>query len=291
MLKIIKPFLDLARFDRPIGTWLLLFPCWWSLALAELSLGQVIPNPNSLLLFVIGAFAMRGAGCTWNDIVDRDYDAKVARTASRPIPSGKVTIPQALIFACVLSLIGLMVLLTFNTFTIGLAIASLALVFAYPFAKRFTNWPQLVLGLGFNWGALVGWASATGSLNTAPLVLYAGCVAWTLGYDTIYAHQDREDDLKIGVKSTAIRLAEATPTWIAVFYALAIGLWGLAAWMAGAKTIFFAGLLLAAVHFAWQVRTLDINDATNCLRRFQSNRTIGVIVFLALVGELLTNLR
>lgn len=291
MLAKLKPFIELARIDRPIGTWLLLFPCWWSLALAELTAGQVVPNPDYLLLFVIGAFVMRGAGCTWNDIVDRNYDAQVARTATRPIPAGKVSVAQAVIFAVVLSLIGLAVLLSFNRFTVVLAISSLALVAIYPFAKRHTHWPQLVLGLGFNWGALVGWSAVTGSLSAPPLILYAGSVAWTLGYDTIYAHQDRKDDIKVGVKSTAIRFGAATPTWVSAFYALAILLWGLAGWLAGAQHALFAGLAVAAAHFVWQVRTLDINVAANCLVRFKSNRTIGIIVFVAICAELLANMR
>ncbi len=290
MLTWLKPYFNLARVDRPIGTWLLLFPCWWSLALAELSKGQVIPNPEYILLFVVGAFVMRGAGCTWNDIVDRDYDAKVERTASRPIPSGEVSVTQAVVFALLLSLIGLAVLLSFNRFTILLAISSLVLVAVYPFAKRYTQWPQLVLGLGFNWGALVGWSAITGEISATPLVLYAGSIAWTLGYDTIYAHQDRADDIKIGVNSTAIRFGEATTHWVSAFYALATALWAVAGWLAGAKLFFFIGLALAGMHFAWQVKTLNINDAANCLERFKSNRTIGIIVFLAIGAEMLPNL-
>lgn len=290
MLNWLQPYFQLARVDRPIGTWLILFPCWWSLALAEFAARQVIPNPNYLLLFLLGAFVMRGAGCTWNDIVDRDYDAKVQRTATRPIPAGLVTVPNAIAFAVVLSLIGLAVLLSFNRFTIGLAIASLILVIAYPFAKRFTYWPQLVLGLAFNWGALVGWSSVTGSLSAAPLALYAGAVAWTLGYDTIYAHQDREDDVKIGVKSTAIKFGTNTPRWLTGFYALAITLWAIAGWLAGTKNLFFVGLAIAALHFAWQIRTLDIDDADNCLKRFKSNRTIGIIVFLVICAEMIQKL-
>lgn len=292
MLTWLKPYFNLARIDRPIGTWLLLFPCWWSLGLAELSAGQVVPNPNYLLLFVIGAFVMRGAGCTWNDIVDRDYDAKVKRTASRPIPSGQVSVTQAMIFAVLLSLIGLGVLLSFNRFTIVLAISSLVLVAIYPFAKRYTHWPQLVLGLGFNWGALVGWSAATGNLSAAPLVLYAGSIAWTLGYDTIYAHQDRADDLKIGVNSTAIRFGKQTKKWVGGFYALAIFLWAVAGWLAGARSVYFLGLLFASFQFSWQVNTLNINHAANCLERFKSNRTIGIILFVAIVAEmLLQNMR
>ena len=200
-----KPYLRLARFDRPIGAWLLLFPTWWSQALAEVSIGQPFPNLWYLLLFWLGAFIMRGAGCTYNDIVDRDYDARVARTAARPIPSGQVSVTQAYVFLAVLCAAGLLVLIQFNAFTIALGASSLLLIAVYPFAKRFTYWPQLVLGLTFKWGALVGWAAVTGSLSWAAFALYAGSVLWTIGYDTIYAHQDKEDDALVGLKSTALR--------------------------------------------------------------------------------------
>src|SRR4249920_390193 len=230
-----KPYLRLARFDRPIGAWLLLFPCWWGQALAELSLGHAYPKPWYLALFLAGAFLMRGAGCTYNDIVDRDYDASVARTAARPIPSGQVSVAEARMFLAVLCLAGLVILLQFNLFTIVLGAASLVLVAIYPFMKRLTYWPQLVLGLTFKWGALVGWAAVTGSLAPAPAVLYAGCVLWTIGYDTIYAHQDKEDDLAIGLKSTALKFGDATPRWLVAFYAGALLLWAIAGALAGAR--------------------------------------------------------
>ena len=280
------PYGRLARFDRPIGAWLLLFPCWWSQALAEVSLGRVFPHVGYLILFVIGAFVMRGAGCAWNDIVDRDYDASVARTRSRPIPSGQVSVIQALLFAGLLSLIGLAVLLQFNRFTIWLGLASLLLVAAYPFAKRFTNWPQIVLGLTFKWGALVGWAAVTGSLALPALLLYAGSVLWTIGYDTIYAHQDKDDDRELGLGSTALRFGAATPLWIAGFYAVGWLLWVLASLAAGAGVVLFSALGLAAVHLAWQVVTLDIANAANCLQRFRSNRVVGWIIFAGLVLEM-----
>lgn len=285
----IQPYLRLARADRPIGTWLLLLPCWWSLALAELSIAQSLPTLSSLLLFAIGAFVMRGAGCTWNDIVDREYDRKVARTANRPVASGQVSVLQAIVFASLLSVIGLIVLLTFNRFTIVLAISSLALVFVYPFMKRFTYWPQAVLGLAFNWGALVGWSSATGSLAPAPLLLYSGCIAWTIGYDTIYAHQDRDDDLMAGLKSTALKFGENTKPWLTAFYSLAIALWAVAASMAGASWITFAGLLAVALHFTWQVATLDVDQPANCLKRFRANREVGALVFIGLVADMIAN--
>jgi len=282
----LQPYLKLARFDRPIGAWLLLFPCWWSLALAELARGSAFPDPWHAALFAIGAFVMRGAGCTWNDIVDRDYDASVARTALRPIPAGQVSVGQALAFGIGLSLVGLLVLIQFNRFTILLAIASLLLVASYPFAKRYTFWPQVVLGLTFKWGALVGWAAVFGSLAAAPLALYAGAVLWTIGYDTIYAHQDKEDDALLGLKSTALRLGAASYKWITGFYAGALALWALAVSLAGAGWPTWAGLALAGLHLAWQVRTLDIDSPDNCLVRFKSNRAVGWVLFLALAADM-----
>jgi 4-hydroxybenzoate polyprenyltransferase len=280
------PYLRLARFDRPIGAWLLLFPCWWAQALAELSLERPYPRPLYLVLFLIGAFVMRGAGCTYNDIVDRDYDASVARTAARPIPSGQISVVEAQMFLTLLCIAGLVVLIQFNVFTIVLGAASLILVAIYPFMKRVTYWPQIMLGLTFKWGALVGWSAITGSLAWAPLALYAGAVLWTIGYDTIYAHQDKEDDLLVGLKSTALRLGEATPRWLILFYAGAVLLWGLAGAMAGARLVFFLALVLASVQLAWQVATLDVADPANCLARFKSNQLVGWILFLGLVADM-----
>ncbi len=282
----LRPYLKLARADRPIGSWLLLFPCWWSLALAELARGRPYPNLWYVLLFFIGAFVMRGAGCTWNDIVDRKYDGRVARTAGRPSPSGQVSTAQALVFAIALSLTGLGVLVQFNEFTIWLGIASLGLVAIYPFMKRLTFWPQFVLGLTFKWGALVGWAAVYGELSAAPLVLYAGCVLWTIGYDTIYAHQDKEDDALLGLKSTALRFGDATQNWVGGFYAAALILWAVAGFLAGAHLIFFTALALVGVQLAWQVATVDIGDPSNCLRRFRSNRDVGWGVFLGLIADM-----
>jgi 4-hydroxybenzoate polyprenyltransferase len=280
------PYLRLARFDRPIGAWLLLFPCWWGQSLAEVSLGHAYPNPWHLVLFLIGAFVMRGAGCTYNDIVDRDYDARVARTAARPIPSGQVTVARAAIFFLALCSVGLVILLQFNLYTVVLGAASLILVAIYPFMKRFTFWPQAVLGLTFKWGALVGWAAQTGSLAPAAVVLYAGSVLWTIGYDTLYAHQDTEDDVTIGVKSTAVRFAERTQTWVGGFYAGSLALWAIAGWLGGAGGGLALGLVLSAAHMAWQVATLDTTNPANCLARFRSNRVVGWLVFLALVADM-----
>ena len=282
-----KPYLKLARLERPIGTWLLLFPCWWGLALGHLANGEAWINLWYVILFAVGALVMRGAGCTWNDIVDRDYDGKVARTALRPIPSGQVTPRNALVFAVILSLIGFLVLIQFNWATIGVGVLSLALVASYPFAKRFTYWPQFVLGLTFNWGVLVGFASVTGGLAWPALAVYAGAVAWTVGYDTIYAHQDAEDDALIGLKSSALRLGDQTRPALAVFYAIALLLWGIGVLASGAAGPVYLALICAAGHFAWQISTLDIASSTNCLARFKSNQWIGWILFAGLLGELL----
>ncbi len=279
----IRPYLRLARLDRPIGTWLLLLPGWWSIALAALTFGHGWPDLLLIMLFGIGAIVMRGAGCTFNDIVDRDFDARVARTRSRPIPSGQVTVGQAKAFLVLQCFIGLAVLLQFNTFAISLGALSLVTVVVYPFMKRVTYWPQFFLGLAFNWGALLGWAAVAGRLDPAPVVLYVAGIFWTLGYDTIYAHQDKEDDALIGVKSTALKLGGATQGWLCGFYAAAFAGIALAGWLAGAGMLFFAGLVPAGIHLAWQIRTLDTEDSDRCLRLFRSNRDFGLIVFAAIV--------
>ena len=229
-----RPYLRLARLDRPIGSWLLLIPCWWSAALAAGISHHLSRLPLVVALFFVGAFAMRGAGCTWNDITDRDLDAKVERTRSRPIPAGQVSVPQALVFLVVQALIGLLVLLQFNRFAVATGIASLAIVAVYPFMKRITWWPQVVLGLAFSWGALMGFAVILGRIDAVALLLYAGSIAWVIGYDTIYAHQDAEDDALIGVKSTARLFGAHTHRALIVFYALAVVLIGVAMWLAGA---------------------------------------------------------
>ncbi len=279
-------YLRLMRADRPIGTWLLLWPCWWSAALAWIAEGRRWPDLWLLLLFAIGATVMRGAGCTYNDIADRDYDARVARTRTRPIPSGQVSARAAAIFMVALSLVGLAVLMQFNPFAIGLGIASLGIVALYPFMKRITYWPQIVLGFAFSWGALMGWAQIFGRLDAPAILLYAAAIAWTIGYDTIYAHQDKEDDALLGLKSTALKFGPATRRWLTLFYALAILLLGLAGFGAGAGWPFFLGLSLAALHLVWQIATLDIDNAGNCLQRFRSNRDFGALVFIALLADM-----
>ena len=278
-----RPYLRLARLDRPIGSWLLLLPCWWSVALAAIAAGSAGLSVVHIALFFIGAFAMRGAGCTWNDIVDRDLDGSVERTRSRPIPSGQVSVKQAFGFLLLQALVGFAVLISFNGFTIALGIASLAIVAVYPFMKRITYWPQIVLGMAFSWGALMGWAAAFGALGIAPLLLYAGSIAWVIGYDTIYAHQDREDDALIGIKSTALLFGERTKPMLSLFYGLAVLLIAAAGYTAGAGVVFAIGLLAFAGHLAWQVVQLDINDPDRCLALFKSDRDAGLILFAGML--------
>ena len=275
-----RPYARLMRLDRPIGTWLLLWPCWWSLALAA----PDWPDPWLLVLFAVGALVMRGAGCTVNDIADRDFDGRVARTATRPLPSGDVSLIQALVFLAVQLALGLAILLQLGTVAIWLGIASLPLIGFYPFMKRITWWPQAWLGLTFNWGALLGWAAVTGSIDTPPLVLYIAGIAWTLGYDTIYAHQDKEDDALIGVKSSARRLGGATRPWLYAFYAVAVVLIGAAGALAGLAWPFYLGLAAAAAHLAWQAARVDIDAPADCLATFKSNKWLGLIVFAAIVA-------
>jgi 4-hydroxybenzoate polyprenyltransferase len=278
-----RPYLRLARLDRPIGSWLLLLPCWWSSALAAIAAHEAVPSICHIALFFVGAFAMRGAGCTWNDIVDRDLDRGVERTRSRPIPSGQVSVVQATIFLVLQALIGFLVLVSFNAFTIALGVASLAIVAVYPFMKRITYWPQIVLGLAFSWGALMGWAAAFGRLDLPALLLYAGSIAWVIGYDTIYAHQDREDDALLGIKSTALLFGERTKPMLAVFYSAAIILLGAAGFAAGAGLVFALGLMAFAAHLTWQIVRLDITDPDRCLALFKSDRDAGLILFAALL--------
>ena len=279
-----RPYLRLARLDRPIGSWLLLMPCWWSVGLAGMH-NDRFPSLWHILLFFIGAFAMRGAGCTWNDLVDRDLDGRVERTRSRPIPSGQVTVAQATMFMVAQALVGFLVLIQFNRFTVATGIASLLVVVIYPFMKRITYWPQIFLGLAFSWGALMGWPAAFGRLDWPAIVLYVGSILWVIGYDTIYAHQDRDDDLLIGIKSTALLFGERTPTMLATFYAGAIVLIAAAGFMAGGGIIFTIGIIGFAAHLARQVSRLDIDDPAHCLTQFKSNRDAGLILFAAMLVD------
>jgi 4-hydroxybenzoate polyprenyltransferase len=282
-----RPYLRLARADRPIGAWLLLLPCWWSAGLAAIATGRPYPDLWHVALFFVGAFVMRGAGCTWNDILDRDLDAKVARTRSRPIPSGQVSVKAAAAFLVAQALVGLLVLLQFNRFTILVGIASLGVVAIYPLMKRIIWWPQIILGFAFSWGALMGWAAVFSRLDAAALLLYAGSIAWVIGYDTIYAHQDREDDALVGVKSTARLFGARTRLALVCFYTVAVLLIGLSAAAAGAGPVFVVGCILFGAHLGWQIDRLDIADPDLCLRLFKSNRDAGLILFAALVGDAL----
>jgi 4-hydroxybenzoate polyprenyltransferase len=277
-----RPYLRLARMDRPIGSWLLLLPCWWSTALAAIATNAPWPDPRLLVLFGVGAVVMRAAGCAWNDIIDREVDARVARTRSRPIPSGQITVAQALAFAIALSLIGFAILVQFNLFAIATGIASLVIVALYPFAKRVTFWPQFVLGLAFSWGALTGWAAVFGRLDLPAFVLYAGSIAWVIGYDTIYAHQDREDDAVIGVRSTARLFGLETSTALAIFYTGAVALVTVGIFLCGGGVVAYAGALAFAGHLAWQIRKINVNDPELCLRLFRSNRDAGLLLFIGL---------
>jgi 4-hydroxybenzoate polyprenyltransferase len=277
------PYSRIARLDRPIGWWLLLLPCWWGSALAGAS-ERILPNPAHLVLFILGAIVMRAAGCTFNDIIDRDIDANVERTKLRPLPSRQITVTQALIFMVILSLLGLLILVQFNWFTIVLALISLLTVAIYPFMKRVTYWPQFFLGLSFNWGAMVGWSAVKGGLDIAPLALYVGCIFWTLGYDTIYGHQDRSDDELIGVKSTSRRFAQTTKPWLWGFYGAFFSCLAFALYSANVHWAAYPILLLALFHSARLIVQVDFNDPLSCLAFFRANRETGLIVFFALIA-------
>ncbi len=285
------PYAQLARWDRPIGWQLLLWPCWWSAGLGALAyarpgepLADVLPSPVVLLLFLAGAIAMRGVGCAYNDIVDAKIDALVERTRSRPLPSGQVTKRQAWIFLVAQALVGLVVLLQFNGFAILLGLCSMVVVAAYPFMKRVTDWPQLVLGLAFSWGALMGWAAEFGDLDGPAGMLFVGSVLWTIGYDTIYAHQDKEDDAIVGVRSTARLFGERTKPWLAGLYGGALACFAIAFASAEAPLPALAGLVAAGAHMARQIYALDIDNPDQCLKLFRSNNVVGWLIFLGLLG-------
>ncbi len=282
------PYAQLARWDRPIGWQLLMWPCFWSAALAaNAAMDEGMFQPwqliSHLVLFFIGAVAMRGAGCTYNDLIDHEIDNEVARTRSRPLPSGRVSRFEAKVFLAVQALVGLIVLLQFNTFSILLGIASLLVVAIYPFAKRFTDWPQFFLGLAFSWGALMGWAGVFGSLSWAPIWLYAAAVAWTIGYDTIYAHQDKEDDALVGVRSTARLFGDNTKAWLIGLYGLTL-VFLLFSYIAGDAGFFaYVGLIAATVMLAWQILIIDIDNPDQCLKLFKFNTQVGAVLFGGLI--------
>ena len=275
-----QPYARLARLDRPIGTWLLLFPGWWGIALAS----PRWPNPVLLVLFAIGAVAMRGAGCTLNDIADRGYDAQVARTRLRPLPSGAVSVRQAIIFLLLQLAVGAAILFSFDRLTILLGAAVLGLIATYPFMKRITYWPQVFLGLNFNWGALIGWTAVTGALSWPSVLLYLGGLCWTIGYDTIYAHQDKEDDVRIGVKSSAIALGARTRPCLYVFYAAALLLWATAGFSAGLRLFLMAGLGGSALQLLWQAARVATDDPADCLAKFRSNRWVGWLMLGGIIA-------
>jgi 4-hydroxybenzoate polyprenyltransferase len=283
----LRPYLRLARIERPIGWWLLLLPCWWSAGLAAIVKGQPWPDPLHCLLFLIGAVAMRGAGCTYNDIVDRDLDIRVERTRQRPLPSGQVSLKGALAFLGLQALVGLLVLLQFNAFAIAVGFGSLGVVALYPFMKRFFWMPQIVLGLAFSWGALMGWAAAFGSLSLAPILLYFASVAWVVGYDTIYALQDIEDDEIAGIKSSARFFGERVKMGVGICYALTIALMIAAFFEADVGLPSSIGLGLFALHLGWQVARIDRSDGAGALRLFRSNRDAGLILFAAMIVDAL----
>jgi 4-hydroxybenzoate polyprenyltransferase len=274
----LRPFASLMRLDRPIGSWLLYWPCAWSVALAG-----VDDRWDLLLWFGLGAFAMRSAGCVYNDIVDRELDRQVERTRLRPLASGRVSLRSAWLLIGLLSLVGLVVLLQLNPIAAAVALASLAPVAAYPFMKRLTWWPQAWLGIVFSWGALVGWPAVAGSLGWTALLLWFGSIAWVVGYDTLYAIQDIEDDALVGVKSSARRLGDRAPLGIGLFYALALLLWGGAIWTVRPDWLALLTLLPAAIHLADQALRADPADGALALKLFRSNRSCGLLVFLAML--------
>ena len=277
----LHPYIRLARYDRPIGTWLLLFPCWWSIALCYESY-------DDLWLFItfgFGAIVMRGAGCTLNDMLDRDIDAQVARTRDRPLPSGQITVRRAALFLLAQLIVGLVVLLSLNMFSWIMGAAALLLVFTYPLMKRITFWPQLFLGFTFNWGALLGWAAVRSEINEQALWLYAGGVFWTLGYDTIYAHQDRAYDSKAGVKSTARKFGLSSKPWLFGFYSLALIMFFLVGYSLTLNWPFYLGLWIASIQLFWQIWSVDIHSPNDCLRKFQSNKIFGWLLLAGIFAS------
>jgi 4-hydroxybenzoate polyprenyltransferase len=276
----LRPYARLARLDRPIGTWLLLFPCWWGIALAA----EAWPDWRLIALFGIGAMVMRGAGCTFNDIVDRDFDIKVERTRVRPIPSGAVSVKGAIRFMILQLAIGAAILFSLNTLSIALGFLVILLIATYPFMKRITYWPQFFLGLNFNWGALMGWTAVKGELSWAPLLLYSGGIAWTLGYDTIYAHQDKEDDALIGVKSSALALGARTRPFLFLFYVVAVLLWAAAGEAAGLGWPYRIALVLVLAQLFWQAARIDTESQADCLKKFKSNRVTGWLLLFGIIA-------
>jgi 4-hydroxybenzoate polyprenyltransferase len=283
------PYSRLMRLDRPIGTWLLLLPGWWGIWMGLSQPGTTLQAAIWLsVLFAVGALIMRGAGCVVNDIVDRDFDAQVTRTATRPIPSGQVSVFRAVAFVGCLAGLGLIILLQMNKLTWLVGCSSLVLIVIYPFAKRFTGFPQAFLGLTFNYGALMGWTAVTGMLSTPSILMYIAGFFWTIGYDTIYAHQDKGDDVRIGVKSTALTFGDKTKIYIVLCYCLTLALLAAAGYLAELGWGFYPGLALTGFFLIWHVRATDINDPSNCLKQFKATKFTGMIFLLAIFAGLLT---
>ena len=278
---MIEPYIRLARLRDPIGTWLLLFPCWWSYTLAS----PEVFSPTNYILFTFGAIVMRAAGCVLNDLVDRNIDKKVLRTSRRPIATKEISIPHAIIFLSMLLFLGFLILIQFNQVTILLGISSLILILIYPFMKRITFWPQAFLGLTFNWGALIGWTSVHAELEVAPILLYCAGFFWTIGYDTIYALQDKDDDTLIGIKSTARKFGNKTKRWLFCFFSLSIFLFVLCGHIENLSWSYFLGLTISFTHLVWQIKTLDINDPKDCSKKFKSNRDFAFIIFLSIISS------
>jgi 4-hydroxybenzoate polyprenyltransferase len=279
----LRPYALLMRLDRPIGTWLLLLPALWAIMMA--AGGAAAVNVHDMLLFVyfaIGAIVMRGAGCVVNDLWDRDLDRKVARTAARPLASGAVSVKQAFVFLFVLLFIGLLILLQLSFVAVLLGILSLPLIVLYPLMKRITWWPQLFLGLTFNFGALMGWAAVTNTVSLPALALYIGGIFWTLGYDTIYAHQDQDDDALVGIKSTALKFGDKSRHWISGFYGLFFACVVMAFVSVGASWVALGALSLVAMHLIWQIKTLQPDQTDSALMIFRSNRVCGLLVLIAI---------
>ena len=291
MPSAIRPYIRLARFDRPIGTWLVLFPGWWSLLFAGFDpldeSGRHIYIFWLFLLFGLGAIVMRGAGCILNDVFDKDYDSKVARTSDRPLPSGEISIIKALVFMAFLSLLGFIILIQFNLFAIVIGGSSLLVVLVYPLMKRITWWPQLFLGITFNWGAIMGWTAATGEISYHCIILYIGCIFWTIGYDTIYAHQDKIDDNFLGLKSTAILFGSKTKVALYFFYLIFIATIAITINIIVIKNLYINSLFLFFIfmHLFSQIFFLNINNPDNCLKIFKSNNSLGIIIFMLLLSN------
>ncbi|KAK9767294.1 4-hydroxybenzoate polyprenyltransferase, mitochondrial [Basidiobolus ranarum] len=285
----IAPYFYLTRIDKPTGTWLLYWPCAWSISMATYAHNLPVQDSLKMMaLFGVGALVMRGAGCTINDMWDKDFDNKVERTKTRPLASGDITQFQALCFLGLQLSAGLGVLTQLNMYSILLGASSMGLVITYPLMKRVTYWPQVVLGLAFNWGALLGWSAMVGTSDwTVTLPLYASGVYWTLFYDTIYAHQDKKDDIQVGIKSTALRFGAQTPEWLTGFAVSSVGLLGLAGYMNGHGLPFYMGLSAAAAHYAWQLKTVNYDDTRSCWSKFSSNRYLGGLIFTGIWGDIL----